>query len=252
MNAKPGKSYGKYVPISSGGQVKLYLPLESCTDADELRTGGYDVSGEARDLMKLVALIKQAEAARAESEQRKRLFVLESLRDFSQAAGSIKVVCPYCLGRINQNCPSQEGEVLCGWHDQIGARCDGNALYTIDRANLVLGIPDVEKYTCLAKGSQLDLAIYDLDYLKEEIARRSMAIRGLGAHGEVPISDKELAMIFPLRISIQRTRQTFKESVFDLLKKDAIEWLNTLSLEELATLLERSASQSQFSGKWQG
>lgn len=240
MGEEKGKPFGKYVPISRKGQVRFYLPLEKCTDV--LRASGYDVAEESRGLIKIVGLIKEAESRRAGSEQKKLEFVTRSLKDFSQEVGSIDVVCPYCLGRINRNWPSQEGEVLCGWYDQVSNKCDGKASYTIDRANLVLGIPDVERYTCPAKGAQLDLAVYNFEYLKEEVERRSRAIRGLSMWGKAPDYDVELAKVFPLRVSLERTRRSFKEFILDLMEKDAISWLNTLSLEELSSLLERSAA----------
>ena len=59
--------------------------------------------------------------------------------------------------------------------------------------------------------------------------------------GKAPAYDVELAKVIPLRVSLERTRRSFKEFIRDLMEKDAISWLNTLSLEELASLLERSA-----------
>jgi hypothetical protein len=241
MGEEMGRPFGRYVPISSGGHVRLYLPLDKCASVEQLRADGYDVSEEGRGLIRLVRLIQEAEGRRAMSEHRKRVFVLESLRDYSRAVESIDVICPYCLGSVNENWPSLQGETVCGWYDQVSDRCDGNASYTIDRANLVLGIPEVERYTCPARGTHLSLAIYDFDYLREEVDRRSRAIRGLGPRGKAPSCDIDLARILPLRISLERTRPGFRELILDLMNKDALNWVNTLSLEELASLLDRSA-----------
>ena len=106
-------------------------------------------------------------------------------------------------------------------------------------------MPNVEKYTCPLKESELDLAIYDLRYLKEEIEKRSRTISQRKS-GEVPPCEVKLAKIFPLRIGLGRTRQSFKEFIIDLLERDAMDWLNTLNLEELASLLEKSASADSY------
>lgn len=242
MTERAARPFGKYVPISSRGQVRLYIPLEQCADVGQLQASGYDINDESLGLIRTVQIIKEAESRRAESDQRKRMFVTESLADFSREAGTIDVICPYCLGTINRNWPHHEGEVLCGWYDHVTNRCDGNASYTIDRANLVLGKPDVERYACPAKGTQLDLAVYDFDYLKEELDRRTRAIRRLGTGAKAPVYDAELAKLLPLRIGLDRTRPPFKELVLDLMGKDAITWLNTLCLEELTSLLQRSVA----------
>jgi hypothetical protein len=234
------KSFGRYVPISSSGEVKLYLPLEKCAQLQQLRDCGYEVAGESRGLVKLVELINEAAARRAESEEKKHRYIAESLADFSRQAQSINVVCPYCLGTINSNWPSQVGEVLCGWYDEATRKCDGDASYFIDRAHLVLGLPEVEVYTCHRKGTSLDLSVYDLARLREEIERRSETI-GAEARGRgTPAHDAELARILPLRICLHRTRESFKELVCRLMEKDAIVWVNTLSLEELESLLDRA------------
>jgi len=81
--------------------------------------------------------------------------------------GCVSVICPYCLGRINQNWEGHQGNVLCGRYDLVIPECDGNASYTIDRANLVMGAPEVEVYSCPIKETQLDLAIYEFSYLIE-------------------------------------------------------------------------------------
>ena len=228
---------GKYLPITRQGHVRFYLPLEHCADIKGLEASGYDVADDSRRVIRIIALIKEAADRTADSEIKKRKFVADSLRDFSPGVGAIEVVCPCCLGKINHNCPSREGEVLCGWYDDLTSRCDGNAFYTIDRVSLLVGLPDVERYTCPVRTTRLELDGYDLRYLKEEVDRRSSAIRG-----KAPLYDEELAKIFPLRISLERTRQSFKQFIFGLVEKEAIDWLNTLSISQLASLLERAAA----------
>ncbi len=233
------KAFGKYVPVTKGGQVKFYLPLERCADIDALSASGYEVAEECQDLIGIVRLIREAESRQAVSERRKRKFVTAALADFSQEVGSIDLLCPYCLGRIERNCPAHEGKVICGWYDEISS-CDGSASYSVDRANFVLGMPDVERYTCSARGTQLELTVYDLHYLREEIDRRTRIIEG----DQTSACDLELARIFPLRVSLERTRRSFKELVRELMQKDAISWLNTLSLGDLGSLLEGATKRS--------
>lgn len=242
MKHKAGKAFGKYVPVTRAGQVRFYLPLEECADPDALSATGYEVAEESRNIVRIAGLIREAESRRAVSDQRKREFVTATLADFSHEAGSIELLCPHCLGRINHNCLAHEGKVICGWYDEI-SNCDGSASYSIDRANLVLGMPDVERYICRARETQLQLAVYDLHYLREEIDRRTIIIQA----DQASTCDVELAKIFPLRLSLERTRRSFKELVWELMQKDAISWLNTLSLKELGSLLERAAT-----GGWPG
>lgn len=232
------KLHGKYVPILADGQVKLYLPLERFSEIEGMKASGYEVDDRLQQLVALVRIIKDAEARREESEQKKRKFIEESLGDFSTEVGCISVICPYCLGIINQNWECHQGNVLCGRYDLVSLECDGNAPYTIDRANLVMSIPEVEVYSCPIKGTQLDLAIYEFSYLKEEVKWRSREIHR-SIVGETS-SDGELSKVFPLRISIRRTSKNFKEFVYSLMEKDAIDWLNTLTLDELTSLLEKA------------
>jgi hypothetical protein len=240
MGEADSKSFGRYVPISSSGEVKLYLPLEKCAHLEQLQDCGYEVASESRGLVKLVELINEAAARRAESDEKKHRYIAESLADFSREAQSIDVVCPYCLGWISSSWPSQEGEVLCGWYDEATRKCDGDASYSIDRAHLVLGLPEVEVYTCHSKGTRLDLSVYDLAHLREEIGRRSETISREARQPGTPAHDAELARILPLRISLYRTRESFKQLICRLMEKDAIVWVNTLSLEELESLLDRA------------
>ena len=247
MKQEAGRTFGKYVPVTKGGQGRLFLPLERCADLGALKDSGYEFDEESRGLIRIAALIKEAQSRRAESGQRKHEFITAALVDFSQEAGTIDIVCPYCLGRINYNCPSHEGEAICGWYDETN-KCDGTTLYSIDRANLVLGMPEVERYTCRVRGTPLYLTIYDLRYLREEVDRRTRIIqRSLATCDRTSTCDVELAKIFPLRVSLERTRRSFKEPVWELLTKDAISWFNTLSLEELGSLLERATT-----GGWSG
>ena len=248
MDEADSKSFGRYVPISSSGEVKLYLPLDSCAQPEQLRDRGYEVTGESRGLVKLVELISEAAARRADSDEKKHRYIAESLADFSREAQSIDVVCPYCLGRISSSWPSQEGEVLCGWYDEATPKCDGNASYSIDRAHLVLGLPGVEIYTCHSKGTKLDLSVYDLARLREEIESRSETISAEARQPGTTTHDAELAKILPLRISLHRTRESFKELVCRLMEKDAVVWVNTLSLEELESLLDRATGPDLSSG----
>lgn len=237
MRQKGAKAFGKYVPVTKGGQVRFYLPLERCADIDAFSASGYEIAEGCQDLIRITRLIREAESRRAVSDQRKREFVTAALADFSQEVGSIELLCPYCLGQIDQNCPAHEGKVICGWYDEI-SNCDGSASYSVDRANFVLGMPDVERYTCSARGTQLQLTVYDLHYLREEIDRRTRIIQG----DQTSTCDTELARIFPLRLSLERTRRSFKELVRELMQKDAISWLNTLSLGDLGSLLERATT----------
>lgn len=238
MNEEKQKPYGKYVPVLRDGRVKLYLPLERHGEIDIMKARGYQVDEETQSLILRVRRIEAAEERRAELEEKKRRFVEESLRDFSREVGCIEVLCPYCLGKINQNWGRHQGDVLCGWYDWVTHECNGKASYTIDRANLILGIPEVEKYTCPVKGTQLDLAIYELKYLKDEVIRRRRTIQSF-RRGETSAScEAELSEVFPIRISVGRTSKGFKEFICSLMGKDAIDWLNTLTLEDLASLLE--------------
>ncbi len=230
--------HGKYVPILANGQVKLYLPLERFSEIESMEAIGYQVDDRLQQLVATVRIIKDAEVRREVSEQKKRKFIEESLGDFSAEVGCVNVICPYCLGKINQNWEGHHGAVLCGRYDLLIPECDGNASYTIDRANLVMGAPEVEVYSCPVKGSQLDLAIYEFSYLTEEVKWRSRQIHR-SIMGEMSY-DIDLSKVFPLRISIRRTSENFKEFVYSLMEKDAIDWLNTLALDELTSLLEKA------------
>jgi len=217
--------------------VKLYLPLERYSEIEGMKANGYEVDDKLQQLIATVRIIKEAEGRRRKSEQKKREFIEESLGDFFKEVGSIKVICPYCLGMINQNWEGHQGDVLCGRYDLVISECDGNASYTIDRANLVMGIPEVERYSCPVKGTQLDLAIYEFKYLKEEVKWRSREIHR-SIMGETSC-DGELSKVFPIRISVRRISKNFKDLVYTLMEKDAIDWLNTLTLDDLASLLEK-------------
>jgi len=237
MNSEQGRLHGKYVPILADGQVKLYLPLERYCEIEGMKASGYNVDDKLQHLVATVRIIKDTEERREESEQRKRKFIEESLGDFSREVGSISIICPYCLGKINHKCEGHQGDILCGRYDLVTPECDGKASYTIDRANLVMGIPEVERYSCPVKGAQLDLAIYELKYLKEEMEWRSREIHR-SIMGETSC-DGELSKVFPIRISVRRTSRNFKEFVYSLMEKDAVDWLNTLILDDLTSLLER-------------
>jgi hypothetical protein len=236
MNKRQGL-YGKYVPILADGRVRLYLPLEKCNEINRMRADGYELDDESQHLLSIVQLIKDAEGRRRNSEQSKQDFVKENLSDFSREVGSIDVVCPYCLGSINHNWPC-EGAVLCGWYDLVTRDCDGNASLCIDRANLVLGIPEVEKYTCPVKKTQLDLTIYEFEYLKDEVEWRVKEIHRSMGNG-ISSCEAKLSKVFPIRISVRRTNRDFRDFVCSLMEKDAIDWVNTLALGDLAGLLER-------------
>lgn len=240
MTQKRAKAFGKYVPITKGGQVRFYLPLERCAETDSLSASGYEVAEECQDLITTVKLIREAESRRAVSDQRKRAFIAAAFADFSREVGSVELLCPYCLGQIEQNCPAYGGKVICGWYDEL-SNCNGSASYTIDRANFVLGMPDVERYSCPAHGTVLQLTVYDLHFLREEIDHRIRIIR----EAQASTCDIELARIFPLRVSLERTRRSFRELVWEFMQKDAISWLNTLSLEDLTSLLERATTSGQ-------
>jgi hypothetical protein len=58
--------------------------------------------------------------------------------------------------------------------------------------------------------------------------------------GECLFCDAELAKIFPFRINVRRTRQDFKEFLCSLVEKGAIDWVNTLALGDLTSLLEKA------------
>jgi hypothetical protein len=234
--------FGKYVAVSESGQPKLYLPLKSYTEIERLIQGGYQIEPGAGELLNMVRSIKSAEERRKDSDQRKQEFVEASLRDFSREVGHVELLCPYCLGRINQNLGRDPGAALCGYQDAVVKECSGNALYTIDRVSFLLGRPaEVEKYRCQVKNKELDLAIYEFSFLKEEIARRRELIQRQAGGESSLMLDAQLAKIFPLRISISRTRQSFKELVYQLMQKEAIDWLNTLTLEELESLMPEAA-----------
>jgi len=238
---KRQRPHGKYVPILADGHVRLYLPVERYDEIDSMRSGGYELDDQSQDLLKIVRRIKEAEKQRKESEQIKREFINKTVSDFSREIGSIDIICPYCLGRINHNWPRDQGAILCGWYDLATGECNGNASFSIDRANLMLGVPEVERYICPVKKANLALAIYDFRYLKEEIEWRVKEIRK-STLSETSFCDAELAKIFPFRVSVRRTSRVFKELLCSLIKKDAIDWVNSLALGDLASLLEKGCA----------
>jgi hypothetical protein len=143
--------YGKYVPILADGQVKLYLPLERYSEMNGMKANGYDLSDESQHILELARLIKEAEKRREESERKKQEFIKESLNDFSWEVGSLDIICPYCLGKVNRNWEKDESAVLCGRYDLLTSECNGMAFYTIDRASFVLERQNVEKCICPVK-----------------------------------------------------------------------------------------------------
>jgi hypothetical protein len=104
------------------------------------------------------------------------------------------------------------GAMPCGWYDLVTSDCNGNAPFTIDRTNFVLGTPEVEKYTCPVKKTQLDLAIYHFRYLKDEMKWRAREIRK-SLHHKRNSCDAELSKVFPIRISVRRSNRDFRDFV---------------------------------------
>ncbi|MDI6806721.1 MAG: hypothetical protein QMD14_02810, partial [Candidatus Aenigmarchaeota archaeon] len=131
---------------------------------------------------------------------------------------------------VNKNSREYKG-ILCCLYDMITEECDGNVSYSVDAKNLLFRLPIEEEYKCELKGRKLEL-IYNSPYIKEEIENRKRFIQA-----NISI-DSTISKIFPLMISVKRTNQHFKELVHELMQKDAIDWLNTLSFQELERLLE--------------
>lgn len=55
---------------------------------------------------------------------------------------------------------------------------------------------------------------------------------------ENPSCDAELSKIFPFRINVRRTKRDFKNLICSLMRRDAVNWINTLAFEDLTGLLE--------------
>jgi hypothetical protein len=110
MGEKTRKQAGKYLPLVREGRVRLYLPLERYGNIEQLIASGYKEDDETRHLMAIASIIKEAKERRAESEEKRRKFITESLKDFHREPGTINIPRPYCLGRVNHNRPSTMGK----------------------------------------------------------------------------------------------------------------------------------------------
>lgn len=233
---------GKYLRLVKDDGNEFYLPLERCSEIAYLRAGGYVVAEEGRVLLKVAEAIEKADRRRSWSEELRRRYLSEMFADFSRDSGDVHLLCPYCLGRVSCEEPGEQSEMLCGWYDRAMSDCDGTASYRIDRANLMLGSGEVELYTCNVRGGHLDLAARDIDFFREETGKRAELLRMAAMGGIVSEMDMLFALLFPLRVSVTRTDAAFKEYLFGLSEGAGIDWFSTISLGELTSLLEKSAT----------
>jgi hypothetical protein len=106
----------------NGDRIRDY-PLEKHDEIDGMKADGHDPEDWSQHLLKMVRRIKEAEERRKTPEPKRRQFLIETFSDFCRKTGSIDIICPYCLGRMNHNVPRDQGAVLCGWYDLVTGEC---------------------------------------------------------------------------------------------------------------------------------
>lgn len=151
------------------------------------------------------------------------------------------VVCPYNVGIANQNEPELQGIVLCAFYQEQRQNCNNGLAKYLGKDEGIMMVrfpmPRIEVFEC--SDTMERLRINTADYCRpliEEVKRKEI-IKNYREGDKSVEPDVKLAKRLPLEIPLREMSNKFKELLYRLMKKNAIDWYNTLDVRDLKSIL---------------
>lgn len=155
----------------------------------------------------------------------------------------VKVICPYAMGKVNENDPELEGQTLCSHYNDMKG-CGTLAKYFgVEKpsgAVFVIGGGKGEVYRCTVSGEYLEFGgLRDAFMEIQETRERQKILREMKTMSRSPPREAGLLKRLSLNTSFEKLDSKFKGLVIGLMEKNAVDWYNTISVGDLKSIYDK-------------